>query len=193
VLASGVDVVALIRPWLKPRDAQNTVAIVSVAQAVAPVLFVLGVLALVAAVLVLRARRAGDWRRLVLVVATLTIVWTAAIGVWLRPPIGRAASLKPFMAQVDTLVPPDATLYAFFTPDAGLRFYAPRTLEAWRATNQGPAYLLLWEDERQRWRDPRGAPLPPLLVSEAQQSRRGPLNLVLVPAGAAIRTSRPVE
>jgi 4-amino-4-deoxy-L-arabinose transferase-like glycosyltransferase len=192
-LASGTDLVAVLRPWLKPRDAQNTMAIVSVAQAVAPVLLVLGVLALAAAVLAMRARRAGDWRRLVLVVATLTVVWTGAIGVWLRPPIGRAASLKPFMAQVDAVVPPDATLHAFFGPDAGLRFYAPRALEPWRATSQGPAYLLLWEDERQRWRDPRGAPLQPLLVSEARQSRRGALNLVLVPDGSTLRTSRPAE
>ncbi len=180
-LASGADVVALLRPWLKPRDAQNTLAIVAVAQAVAPVLLVLAALALAGAFLIVRARRAGDWRRLVHVVAALTVMWTAALGIWLRPPIGRAASLQPFMARVDQIVPADATLYAFFTPDAGLRFYAPRPLAPWRAQSRGPAYLLLWEDERKQWRDPQGKPLEPLAVSEAQQSRRGPLTLVLVP------------
>jgi 4-amino-4-deoxy-L-arabinose transferase-like glycosyltransferase len=188
-LAFGGDVVALIRPWLKPRDAQNTTAIVSVAAPVAPQLLVLAVLALVAAVLVVRARRAGDWRRLVMIVALLTTAWTAAIGVWLRPPLGRAASLQPFMARVDGIVPPDAALYAFFTPDAGLRFYAPRRLEPWRATSHGPAYLLLWDDERKRWRDEHGKPLEPLAVSEARQASRGPLNLVLVPADATLRAT----
>jgi hypothetical protein len=86
-------------------------------------------------------------------------------------------------------VPPNATLHAFFTPDAGLRFYAPRPLEPWRAQSRGPAYLLLWEDERQRWRDAQGKPLEPLAVSEAQQSRRGPLTLVVVPDGTTLRTS----
>ncbi len=190
-LASGADVAVLLRPWLKPRDAQNTLAIVSVTRSAAPVLVVLAGLALGGAFLMLRARRASDWRRLVHVVAVLTIAWTAAIGIWLRPPIGRAASLQPFMARVDGLVPPDATLFAFFAPDAGLRFYAPRPLEPWRAQSRGPAYLLLWEDERQRWRDTQGKPLEPLAVSEAQQSRRGSLTLVLVPPGAGLRASGP--
>jgi 4-amino-4-deoxy-L-arabinose transferase-like glycosyltransferase len=190
-LASGADVVALLRPWLKPRDAQNTLAIVSVARDTAPVLLVLAGLALAGAWLMLRARRTGDWRRLVQLVAALTVVWTAAIGIWLRPPIGRAASLKPFMARVDGLVPRDATLYAFFTPDAGLRFYAPRPLEPWRAQSRGPAYLLLWEDERQRWRDPQGKPLEALAVSGAQQSGRGPLTLVVVPPETVLRAGRP--
>jgi 4-amino-4-deoxy-L-arabinose transferase-like glycosyltransferase len=188
-LAFGGDVVALIRPWLKPRDAQNTLAIVSVAKPATVELLALAGLAVVAAALVVRARRAGDWRRLVMVVALLTTAWTAGIGVWLRPPLGRAASLQPFMVRVADVVPPDAPLYAFFTPDAGLRFYAPRRLEPWRATSRGPAYLLLWEDERLRWRDEQGKPLEPLAVSEARQASRGPLNLVLVPADATLHPS----
>jgi 4-amino-4-deoxy-L-arabinose transferase-like glycosyltransferase len=185
-LAFGGDVVALIRPWLKPRDAQNTLAIVSVAKPATIELVALAGLTLVTAALVVRARRAGDWRRLVMVVALLTTAWTAAIGVWLRPPLGRAASLQPFMVRVADVVPTDAPLYALFTPDAGLRFYAPRRVEPWRATSRGPAYLLLWEDERKRWRDEHGNPLEPLAVSEARQAGRGPLNLVLVPPEASL-------
>jgi len=190
-LASGADVVGLVRPWLKPRDAQNTLAIVSVAHAAAPVLLVLAAIALAAAFTIVLARRAGDWWRVVHVVAALTVAWTAAIGIWVRPPLGEAASLKPFMARVDGLVPADATLYAFFAPDAGLRFYAPRPLEAWRAQSKGLAYLFLWEDERQRWRDPQGKALEPLAVSDAEQSGRGPLTLVLVPAETSLRAGRP--
>ena len=186
-LAFGGDVVGLIRPWLKPRDAQNTLAIVSVARPATLELLVLAGLTLVTAALVVRARRAGDWRRLVMIVALLTTAWTAVIGVWLRPPLGRAASLQPFMAHVADVVPSDAPLYAFFTPDAGLRFYAPRRLEAWRATSRGPAYLLLWEDERTRLRDENGKALEPLAVSEARDASRGPLNLVLVPPDTTLR------
>jgi 4-amino-4-deoxy-L-arabinose transferase-like glycosyltransferase len=188
-LAFGRDVVALIRPWLKPHDAQTTLAIVAVAKPAIPELLLMAGLALAAAALVVRARRAGDWRRLVIVVALLTTLWTAAIGVWLRPPIGRAASLQPFMARVDGIVPADAPLYAIFTPDVGLRFYAPRRLEPWRASSRGPAYLLLWEDERKRWRDEHGKPLKPLAVSEAQQASHGALNLLFVPPDATLRAS----
>ena len=91
------------------------------------------------------------------------------------------------MAHVADVVPSDAPLYAFFTPDAGLRFYAPRRLEAWRATSRGPAYLLLWEDERTRLRDENGKALEPLAVSEARDASRGPLNLVLVPPDTTLR------
>src|SRR5262249_57897702 len=121
-LGSGADVVALMRPLLKPRDAQNTLAIVSVARSVAPILLLLAGLALVGAFLMVRARRTKDWRRLAYVIAAVTIAWTAAIGIWLRPPIGRAASLQPFMARVDGLVPPDATLYGVFPPEGRVRF-----------------------------------------------------------------------
>ncbi len=190
-LASGADVVALVRPLLTPRDAQDSLAIVSVARGAAPVLAGLAVVAGGAVVLVVRARGAADGRRLVAVVAAVTVVWTVAIGVWLRPPIARAASLRPFMMQLDGLLPPDATLHALGHPDAGLRFYAPRPLAEWRAAHRGPAYLLLWEDERQRWRGEDGRPLEPLAVSEARQSRRGPLTLLLVPAGATLRPGPP--
>src|SRR5262249_33621777 len=105
LLTSGVDVVALLRPFLKARDAQNTVAIVTAARAARPALLLLGVLAFVATAVALRARRAGDWRRLVLVVAAFTVAATAMIGIWLRPPMARAVSLQPFMAPVAPLIP----------------------------------------------------------------------------------------
>src|SRR5262249_326445 len=111
------------------------------------------------------------------------------IGVWLRPPIGRAASLQPFMARLDGIVPADAPLYAIFTPDVGLRFYAPRRLEPWRASSRGPAYLLLWEDERKRWRDEHGKPLEPLAGSEAQQASHGAPHPGFVPPHATLRGS----
>jgi 4-amino-4-deoxy-L-arabinose transferase-like glycosyltransferase len=190
-LASGLDVVALVRPWLKPRDAQNTMALVAVTRDAAVPLLALGLGALVAAGLAARARRGSDWRGLVGIVAVLTVAWSAGIGHWIRPPLGRAASLEPFMQQVDRLLPADATLRATWQPDAGLRFYAPRPLFPWKATDQGPAFLLLWEDERRQLRDPDGAPLPPIATSEARQSRRGPLTLVVVPDAVSLRRTAP--
>lgn len=190
-LASGADVVALVRPWLKPRDAQNTMALVAVTRDAAVPLVLLGAGALGAAWLAVRARRRGDWRRLATVVAAVTVAWSAGIGAWIRPPLGRAASLAPFMRQIDGLLPPDAVLHATWQPDAGLRFYAPRPLVPWSAASRGPAYLLLWDDERQRLRDGAGAPLVPLATSAAQQSRRGPLTLVVVPEGVELRRGGP--
>ena len=127
-LASGVDVVAVLRHRLKPRDAQNTLAVVAgrpgrgarAARARRR-------RAACAAVLVARARRHADWRRLTLVVAAVTCAWHAVFGGFLHATLGRAASLAPFMDAVDRLVPPDASLHvASFPPDPGLRFYAPR-------------------------------------------------------------------
>src|SRR5262249_53590383 len=161
-----------------PRDAQNTLAIVTVAKPAFPELLVMAGLALVGPALVVRARRPGGWRRLVMGVALLTPTWTATINGWLRPPVGRPASLQPCMAPVEGIVPGDERLSAFFTPAAALRFYAPRRLEPWRASSRGPAYLLLWEDERKRWRDEHGTPLEPLAVSEAEQASHGALNLL---------------
>src|SRR5262249_31175987 len=108
-LAFGGDVVALIRPWLKPRDAQNTLALVSVpAQPPAlPAVLCGAAPARGAALLVWRPGRGGEGRGWVWVAALLTPLGTAPRGVWLRPPIGRAASLQPFMARVDGIVPAD--------------------------------------------------------------------------------------
>ena len=190
-LASGLDVVALVRPWLKPRDAQNTMALVAVTRDAALPLLALGLGALVAAWLAARARRRGDWYGLVCIVAAVMVAWSAGIGHWIRPPLARASSLASFMRQVDGLVPRDATLRATWQPDAGLRFYAPRSLVPWKGADQGPAYLLLWDDERRQLRDPAGAPLAPIATSEARQSRRGPLTLVVVPEGVALRRTGP--
>src|SRR5262249_15772504 len=192
-LAFGRDVVALIRPWLKPHDAQTTLAIVAVAKPAIPELLIMAGGPPAAAPAPRRAPRARaaappgrGWGR--------RRGWGAGCGrpgsgAGRPPPIGRAASLQPFMARLDGIVPADAPLYAIFTPDVGLRFYAPRRLEPWRASSRGPAYLLLWEDERKRWRDEHGKPLEPLAGSEAQQASHGALNLVFVPPDATLRVS----
>ncbi len=192
-LASGADVMAVVRPWLKPRDAQNTLALVAVTRDAAMPLAALGAVSLGAAWLARRAHRRSDWHRLAATVAAVTVAWSAGIGAWVRPPLGRAASLSSFMRQLDGLLPPDAVLHATWQPDAGLRFYAPRPLVPWRAADRGPAYLLLWDDERQRLRDAAGAPLAPLATSEARQSRRGPLTLVVVPEGVVLRRAGPEQ
>ena len=185
-LASGVDVVAVLRRWLKPRDAQNTLAIVAAARAAAPELLALGLVAIGAAVLIARARRQGDWRRVTLVLVGVTCAWHVVFGGFLHATLGSAASLAPFMTRVDQLVPPDAQLHTPFPPDAGLRFYAPRPLLQWKASVRGPAYLLFWEDERRRWRDANGQSLEPLAVSEASEPRRGTLDLMLLPEGVQL-------
>jgi 4-amino-4-deoxy-L-arabinose transferase-like glycosyltransferase len=180
-LASGVDVVVVLRRWLKPRDAQNTIAIVAVARTAVPELVALGLLAIGAAVLIARARRRADWRRVTLVLVAVTCAWHVVFGGFLHATLGRAASLAPFMTRVDQLVPPDAQLYTPFPPDEGLRFYAPRPLVQWKASVRGPAYLLFREDERRRWRDANGQSLEPLAVSEASEPRHGTLDLLLLP------------
>jgi hypothetical protein len=79
-------------------------------------------------------------------------------------------------------------LYAFFPPDPGLRFYAPRPVRRVRdGSPDETRHLLLWEDEWREWRDADGDALRSLAVSDARPSSRGALALVLAPPGTLRR------
>ena len=191
--AAGLDPGVLLHDWLKPDDAHGASAVAAAAAGEAPLFLLLGLGTIAGALLVERARRAGDWVRLVSVIAALMVVWTAAFNGVIHPAIARTRSLGAFMASVDRIVPRDAELAATFPVDPGLRFYAPRPLVPFvLAGTDVPRRALLWQDEWQRIRDARGEALPVLAVSEARQSRRGSLALVLAPAGE-LRRVKPAE
>jgi len=189
-LAAGIDVAAPVRPWLRADDALAAARLARAGRDAAPALWLLAAVTLVAVPAVARARRAGAWRRLVGVVAGLTVAWTVAFQVLVHPALARARSLRPFFARVDRVLPDDAVLYAFYPPDPGLRFYAPRTLRRWPpgVAGPGPVHLLVWEDEWRRLRDARHQPLAPLAVSRAREPGRGHLLLVAVPPGPLVPT-----
>jgi 4-amino-4-deoxy-L-arabinose transferase-like glycosyltransferase len=187
-LAAGFDPGVLLAPWLRADDAHGASAIAAAVARSAPLVALLGVATLAGAVVIERARRSDAWPRLVVAVAVLMIAWTAVFDAAIHPAIARTRSLREFMTTVDRLVPRDATLAASFPVDPGLRFYAPRPLVRFDlAGSDAPRWLLLWEDEWRRLRDPRGDPLPVVSVSAARQSRRGALALVLAPPGAIQR------
>jgi 4-amino-4-deoxy-L-arabinose transferase-like glycosyltransferase len=191
-LALGVDVGALLRPLLKERDAIGAEAIVGVMRRSAPEMGLLALATLAVVPLVASARRRGDWHRLVLLVAALWIGWTAAFGALIHPAIAATRSLRAFMQRIDGLVPTDVTLYAFFPPDPGLRYYAPRPLRSLPDSDASTSrHVLLWQDEWRRWRAPDGTTLPPIAVSEAREGRRGNLALVLVPPGKMMQAPEP--
>jgi 4-amino-4-deoxy-L-arabinose transferase-like glycosyltransferase len=183
-LAAGLDPGKLFHHWLKPDDAHGATAVASAAAHHAGAFVSLGIAMLGGAVVVERARRAGDFARLATVVAALMVAGTAAFNGVIHPAISHTRSLADFMATVDRIVPPDTELAASFPPDPGLRFYAPRELVPFqpKAADE-PRRVLLWQDEWSRLRDERGDALPVLAVSEARQSRRGSLALVLAPPG----------
>ena len=182
-LAAGIDASAPLRGWLKPADAAGAAIVASAARAVAPLLILLALGTIAAVPAVMRAARGGEWRRLVILVALVTMAWTGAFDGSLHPAIGRQRSVRSFMARVDRLVPADGVLYAVMPPDPGVRFYAPRALAPLQPRKLDGGYLLLWEDEWRRLRDANGRPLEVLAVSEARQSRRGQLSLILAPHG----------
>jgi 4-amino-4-deoxy-L-arabinose transferase-like glycosyltransferase len=185
-LATGADPTALARRLLRAADAASVPALVAAARAAAWPLAALAVGTAAGALAVRRAVAALAWRRVVLVVAGLAVAWTATFDAWVHPAIGRARSVRAFLARVDVLVPPDAPLYARFPPDPGVRFYAPRELRPWPAPDGArPAHLLLWEDE---WATLGGTPAP-LERSEAAQARRGRLVLVVLPAAPVRKDS----
>lgn len=191
-LALGVDVVAPVRPWLKPADALGAEAVGAAAADAAIVLVLVVGLSAIGTVVIARSRAREQWRELVLAIAVGTIVWITAFDAVIFPAIGRTRSLAAFMQRVDALVAPDAVLHAFYPPDPGMRFYAPRPLERMRdASPDAARYLLLWEDEWDAWRDAAGRPLRALAVSDARPSSRGTLALVLAPPGALRRGKAP--
>jgi 4-amino-4-deoxy-L-arabinose transferase-like glycosyltransferase len=183
-LATGLDPGTLFRHWLKPDDAHGATAVAAAAARHAGAFVSLGVAMLVGAFVVERARRAGDFARVATVVAALMVAGTAAFNGVIHPAVSRTRSLADFMVTVDRLVPPGAVLATSFPPDPGLRFYAPRELVQFQTkAADGPRRVLLWEDEWRRLRDARGDALPVLAVSDARQSRRGSLALVVAPPG----------
>ena len=95
------------------------------------------------------------------------------------------------MTTVDRLVPPDAVL-ATLPARSRPPLLRPRELVAFRTKGASePPGVLLWEDEWRRLRDASGHGLPVLAVSEARQSRRGSLALVLAPGGELRRVQPP--
>jgi 4-amino-4-deoxy-L-arabinose transferase-like glycosyltransferase len=191
-LAAGLDPGIVLHGWLKPDDAHGASVIAATAARSAPLLTALGAATIAGAIVIERARRAGAWRGLVLGVAFLMSVWTAVFDAVIHPAISRTRSLRDFMTAVDRLVPRDAVLAASLPADPGLRYYAPRPLVGFEpARSDAQRWVLLWEDQWQRLRDGHGEALSVLAVSEARQSRRGSLALVIAPAGELRRVPPP--
>jgi 4-amino-4-deoxy-L-arabinose transferase-like glycosyltransferase len=188
-LAAGIDPGVALHRWLRPDDVRGAHALAAAAPRLQ--LLILGCATIVAGVGIEAARRAGDWSRLVAVVAIAMTAWTATFDATIHPAIARTRSPREFMTAVDRLAPADAPLQASFPVDPGVRFYAPRPLVRLELDGSTPRWALLWEDEWRRLRDPRDEPLPVLTVSEARQSRRGALALVMAPAGRLRRATTP--
>jgi len=193
-LALGIDVVGMVRPWLREADAVGAGAVGAAAGGAAMVVALLVGLSALGAVAIARSRARAAWRDLVLALAAVTIVWVAAFDAIIFPAIGRTRSLAPFMRRVDGLLPPEAVLHAFHPPDPGLRFYAPRPVRRVRDGSPATArYLLVWEDEWRAWRDADGGMLRALAVSDATRSGHGALALVVAPPGELRRAGAEVQ
>jgi 4-amino-4-deoxy-L-arabinose transferase-like glycosyltransferase len=189
----GVDPGRLLHGWLRADDAHGATAIAAATGTARPLVVAVALATIAAAVAVEQARRAAAWPRLVGIVAAAMIVWTALFDVVVHPAIARTRSLREFMTQVDRLTPHDASLATSFPADPGLRFYAPRPLVRLTDTSDATRHALVWEDEWRRLRDENGEALRTLAVSDARQARRGPLALVVVPAGRLRRVTPPAE
>jgi 4-amino-4-deoxy-L-arabinose transferase-like glycosyltransferase len=191
-LAAGFDPSVVLVRWLREDDAYGARAVAAAARHAHALLVTLGCVTIAAGVVIERCRRAGALPALVVSVAILTAAWTAAFDTAIHPVISRTRSLRAFMTAVDRLVPPRAALHTAFPADPGLRFYAPRPLVPFELDGgTAPRWALVWEDEWRRLRDPNGAALTVLEVSEARQGRHGSLALVLTPAGALHRVRMP--
>lgn len=190
-LAVGFDPGVALRRWLDADDARGAQAVAAVAMRARSAMLLLSAVTIVAAVAIERARRAGDWSRLVVVVGVAMAGWTATFDAVVHPAIARTRSPREFMATVDRRVPGDATLRTSYPVDPSLRFYAPRRLVP--LDDDGSQWALVWEDEWRRLRDARGEPLPVIAVSDFRQGRRGALALVAAPPGRLRRVAEPAS
>jgi 4-amino-4-deoxy-L-arabinose transferase-like glycosyltransferase len=179
-LGAGIDPTPLLARVLKPRDAAGAEVVIATARAAAPLVAATAIATAAGAWLSARALHGRAWRRLVLVVAALMVLWTAAFDGVFHPAIARARSLAAFMARVDARVPSGASLWTRFPPDPGLRFYAPRPLRPWRGRALPEGYTLLWENEWDALHPP-SPQTPPLVASETARPRRGRLLLLGAP------------
>ncbi len=187
VFALGLDPVAPFTALLDPDEAIGARGVAGAAAGARSVFALLALATVATAVALWDARRRTNFRRIVLLAATLVAVWMAAFNGLIHPVIARTRTLAPFMARVDGVVPAEAVLYAFLPVDPGLRFYAPRSVTQWPPAGATSAsYLLLWEDEWRRLRGGDGGPLTPIIVSEAEQKSRGHLVLVSPPPGRLV-------
>jgi 4-amino-4-deoxy-L-arabinose transferase-like glycosyltransferase len=190
--ALGVDVAGPIRPLLKPEDVAGALALTAAARDAGPTLLLLALGTAGAAFATARALRADAWPRLVLVVASTFVAWTVFFNGVLHPAIGRSRSVREFLRQVGTILPPGTPLHARFPPDPAVRFYAPRDLARWPNDAATGGYVLLWEDEWRGIRDASGEPLEVVAVSDSRRPRSGHLALVRAPAGP-VRAAAEVE
>ncbi|MGH7893982.1 MAG: ArnT family glycosyltransferase, partial [Candidatus Binatia bacterium] len=149
-LALGIDPGAALRSWLRPDDAHGATAVGGAAHHSGPVVAALALVTIGGALAIEQARRQAAWRRVVFVVAALTVAWTAVFDAAVHPAVSRTRSLREFMMRVDRLVPADDAIEVAFPTDPGLRFYAPRRLVRFAPAAADHAHhLLLWEEEWQ--------------------------------------------
>jgi len=183
-VAAGLDVAAPFASALAPEDLASVRAFAEWIHDAPALPVAIALLVLALAIMVGRLRAAGRWAGLVPPVAGGVALLMLTFQVGIHPAIARARGFAPFLGPLDTLLPPDEPLYAYFPVDASVRFYAPRPLANWR-TRPGDrdVYLLAWEREVRSLPAAKRARLERLATSETQRGSRGALVLLRVPHG----------
>src|SRR5262249_50702439 len=131
VFAFGALPTDALARLLRPDDAAAMAPVMAAGRQHRALLLVLAGATTLGALLARAALRLQDLRRVILLIAALSVGWTGYFEYALHPALAETASLKEFLAATAAGVPRDAPLFAAFPPDPGLRFYAPRRLERW--------------------------------------------------------------
>jgi 4-amino-4-deoxy-L-arabinose transferase-like glycosyltransferase len=145
----GLAPLALLAPFLHPKDQANLPIVRGIIDAHFPAVLVGLGLALAALVATLNALRRERWALLFTSTTALaTVCWLLVFGVF-QPELGRRRTFAPFFADIEAQTAGPPLQFYPGTFDFGAAFYAPRGTRHWRADRQaapGPHYVLVWDE-----------------------------------------------
>jgi 4-amino-4-deoxy-L-arabinose transferase-like glycosyltransferase len=187
-VSSGLETPAWLWELLSPRDQAGTSAVLAAVRARSLLCVAVATVTCGAAVMLIRAARAGSWDRLIVTVAVLAALMTVTFNAAIHPALALQRSLKTFMESVSAIVPPEDPLHFLGSVDPGAVFYARRPIAhlPLRTTRLPGLYLLVWERDWPRVQA-NVLPLEPLKVSAVTLPRKGHLLLVRTRTTAGAR------
>jgi hypothetical protein len=185
----GHDLLALIRPFLHPKD-QGNLPFFSNVVAQHPLAFLLWFSVVgPAALLLLRSVHRQEWNQLFIALVAFTASTFLLVNTVFQPIVAEARTFRPFMLRVNQQVGA-APLFFHKAFDNGALYYASRHVPFYDATLVRPEqsfFLLMWEDDWQQLAAHNSASFRLVDTSEGTGPKgKRRLVLVAVSAGAQL-------
>jgi 4-amino-4-deoxy-L-arabinose transferase-like glycosyltransferase len=183
--ALGYEPLALVRPFLHPKDQSNLPLFTGIVAAHAVAFLLWCGVAGAAAVMLVGGIQRRYWGWVFAALAAFTVSTALLVNRVFQPEIATARTFRPFMARVVRHVG-DNPVFFYRTFDSGALYYADRRIPfydpALRQAEQS-CFLLMWEEEWTKIAQQDGAGLSAVDVSEGT-GPKGKRRLVLVSVSA---------